>query len=308
MSDAIVNRFAEALRGEGLELDLGAMRVRIASRLRGLPRALARLYGHYTPPPADGFVDSRLQLDPWRAPWRPWNPLIRFLADGAEPFGPAAADTGLAQLEWGMNWVYANLFSRHLLLHAGTVEHAGVGMLMVASPGSGKSTLTAALGLRGFRILSDEFGSLRLSDRRLLPLAKPVALKNTSIPLIERWSSEAVLGPTIVGTHKGDVAHLALPAHSVQRRHEPARPGLIIFPTWQADAPVEFTRVFSARTLAELAHHSFNYAVLGEQGFRAACDLVASCRAYRLTYGRLEEVVPELARLCEARSRDEDFR
>jgi hypothetical protein len=30
LSDAIVNRFAEALRGEGLELDLGAMRVRIA--------------------------------------------------------------------------------------------------------------------------------------------------------------------------------------------------------------------------------------------------------------------------------------
>ena len=293
---------SQRLQGPGLVLDLGAMRVRLHSRVAGLAAALAQVYRHFPLDDADPYVDSELRLDRGRDWPRIWQARLRFLADGTAPFESAPAALSLAQLEWGMNWVYAHLFSRHLLLHSGAVERHGVGLMLVASPGSGKSTLTAALSLKGFRVLSDEFGSLRLSDRRLLPLAKPVALKNTSIDLIRTWSPEAVLGPVFVGTHKGDVAHLALTQDSVSRRHEPARPGILIFPTWQADQPVELTRVMPARALSELAHNSFNYSLLGQPAFEAASDLVAGCECYRLTYGRLPDVVPVLEDLCQARS------
>lgn len=280
------------------------MRVRVRSRLPGLATALSSAYRHFEIDDAQTFVDSQLDLSVQRPAWRPWAQRIRFFADGTEPFNSAPAALGLAQLEWGMNWVYAHLFTRHLLLHSGALERSGVGLLLVASPGSGKSTLTAALSQRGFRVLSDEFGSLRLADRMLLPLVKPVALKNASVKLIAGWSDAAQFGPTFLNTHKGDVTHLALTEDTVRRRNEPAKPGLIVFPTWQAGQPVELTRVMPARALSELAHNSFNFGLLGKAAFDAACDLVSSCECYRLTYGRLDEVVPVLTDLCDARARD----
>jgi HprK-related kinase A len=298
----MISLVSQRLRGEGLTLDLGAMRVRLHSNLRALAPAIVQAYRHFDFNADDAYADSVLALRAERDPWRPWRARVRFVADGAEPFSHAPAAIGLAQLEWGMNWVFAHLFTRHLLLHAGALEHAGVGVLLVAGSGAGKSTLTAALGLRGFRILSDEFGILRMRDRMLLPLAKPVALKNASVDLIRAWSEQAMLGPLFKDTHKGAVAHLALPKPSAVRRHEPARPGLVVFPTWRAGEAVALTRVMPARALAELGCNSFNYARLGRPAFDAACDLVSGCDCYRVTYGRLDEVVPLIAALCTERS------
>lgn len=298
----MIGLVSERLRGEGLNLDLGAMRVRLQSNLRALAPAIVQAYRHFDFTAAQPDADSLLALHAERDPWRPWRSRIRFFADGAEPFGHAPAAIGLAQLEWGINWVFAHLFTRHLLLHAGVLEHAGVGVLLVAGSGAGKSTLTAALGLRGFRILSDEFGIVRMRDRMLLPLAKPVALKNRSIDLMRAWSDRAAFGPLFEDTHKGAVAHLALPRLSALQRHQPARPGVILFPTWQIGEAVSLTRVLPARALLELACNSFNYARLGRAAFDAACDLVAGCDCYRLTYGRLDEVVPAIAALCADRS------
>jgi HprK-related kinase A len=291
------------LSGPGLTLDLGAMTVRVKSRVGALAKAIAAVYGTYGLLDPSAFVDSQIELQPSFDFRQPWGSYLRFYADGTDPFGIAPASTSLAQLEWGLNWVYAHLFSRHLLLHAGTVERNNVGMLLVASPGSGKSTLTAALGLSGFRILSDEFGSIRLHDRMLLPLVKPVALKNRSIDLIKSWSSNAKLGPIFRKTHKGDVAHLILPDESVRRRHAAAIPRLILFPTWQADGATELTRVLPGRALSELAQNSFNFGLLGHSAFKAAGDLAENCDCYRLTYSRLDDVVPILSELCDARMR-----
>jgi len=290
------------LSGEGLVLDLGALSIRVRSDLPALASAMAQVYEHYED--SAEFVDTQVVLERCRSWPKLWQPRIRFLADGTAPFDSVEERIGLAQFEWGVNWVYAHLCSRHLLLHAGSLEHAGVGMMLAASPGSGKSTLTAALALRGFRVLSDEFGTVRLADRMMLPLAKPVSLKNASIELIRAWSPQAIIGPVFRGTHKGDVAHLGLPAHTVARRREPARPGLIFFPTWQAGEPVTLTPVMPARAPQELAHNSFNFARLGQPGFAAACDLVSACACYRLTYGSLAEVVPMLRDLCEERARE----
>ncbi len=293
---------AHQLLGSGLVLDLGAMRVRVRSPLPGLPEALARVYRHFTLIADSGFDDCVIDLLPAIGLRRPWSPGVRFLADGSEPFEPLPNGMTLPQLEWGLNWVFAHLFSRHFLLHSGTLERAGQGLLLVATPGSGKSTLTAALALSGFRVLSDEFGVLRLSDARLLPIAKPIALKNTSIELIKQRFPDAVLGPTYFKTHKGNVAHLALPLESVLRRHQPVRPAIIVFPSWIAGASLELTQVRPARALQELVTNSFNYGLLGERSFRAACDLVSDCDCYRLTYSSLDEAIPLLSSLCDERA------
>jgi HprK-related kinase A len=285
---------ARRLAGDGLVLDLGALRVRVRSPLPDLPQPLARVYRHLPPGDDQDFVDCEVGLLPARSLRSPWRPGVRFLADGTEPFAPLPWGMGLPQLEWGLNWVFAQLASRHLLLHAGAVAHRDRGLLLVAAPGSGKSTLSAALVLAGMRLLSDEFGVLRLSDGCLLPLPKPVSLKNASIALIAARPGNPVIGPVFHRTHKGDVAHLAPPVETMQRRHEPVRPAVIVFPTWQRGARVERIPVRPARALAELAANSFNYGLLGPAAFAAAADLVATCACWRLVFGDLDEALAEI--------------
>jgi predicted ATPase len=43
------------------------------------------------------------------------------------------------------------------MLHAAVVEKNGKALILPALPGSGKSTLSAALAMNGWRFLSDEF-------------------------------------------------------------------------------------------------------------------------------------------------------
>ena len=105
-------------------------------------------------------------------------------------WSPFPLDTPLPLLEWGTNYVIATRLFCYLLLHAGVVERGGRAIVMPALPGSGKSTLTAALTLRGFRLLSDEFGVVRLGDARLLRMLRPLALKNESIDVIATVRAE----------------------------------------------------------------------------------------------------------------------
>ena len=286
------------MSGEGLVVDLGAMVVRIRSALSGLAEPLQRVYRHFPfVTDAEAFVDVNAALARTAGIRGRLRPSLRFLADGLDPFGALPTDMDLAQLEWGINWCFATMTNRHLMLHAGTVEIGSRGLLMIGVPGAGKSTLAAALALRSGRLLSDEFGVVRLRDRALLPLPKPVALKNKSIDVIRAWSPEGIVGPIYRNTHKGDVAHLAVPRNAVDARRSPAQPSAIVFPRWEADAATRIESVGSTEAFSLIAFNSFNFDVLGPDGFDAVRDLVERCPCVRLRYSSLAEAVPALHRL-----------
>ena len=77
---------------------------------------------------------------------------------------------------------------------------------MPGAPGAGKSTLTAGLIYRGWRLLSDELALIRRSDGQIVPLARPVNLKNESIALMQRFAPSAVFSAPAHDTAKGTVA------------------------------------------------------------------------------------------------------
>jgi HprK-related kinase A len=81
-------------------------------------------------------------------------------------------------LEWGMNWCIASHMHYYLMLHAAVLERDGHALIMPGDPGAGKSTLTAALMLDGWRLLSDEIALIDRNDGLLYGLARPVSLKN----------------------------------------------------------------------------------------------------------------------------------
>jgi HprK-related kinase A len=234
------------------------------------------------------------------------RPQVEFVVDGERPFEPFPADTDLPLLEWGLNFVIAQRAQHVLLLHAGVVERDGLGILLPALPGSGKSTLVAGLACRGYRLLSDEFAAIGLDDGRCMPLLRPVALKNESIDVLRNAAPAAILGPTYPRTRKGSVAHLAPDVASVARRHEPATPVAVVFPKFLRGAAAALEPLPGARAFAKLAANAFNYAVLGPEGFGAMARLLHGAETHRLRFGRLEDGIAAIdalhARIASARA------
>ena len=93
--------------------------------------------------------------------------------------------------------------------------------------------------LSGWRLLSDEMTMIDRDDGLIVPLARPVSLKNRSIEIIRGFDRQAVFGDVAHDTHKGTVSHLRPSADSVRRMAEKARAAHIVFPRWEQDAPTE---------------------------------------------------------------------
>jgi HprK-related kinase A len=280
-----------ALSGDGLVLDLGAVTLRVRSSSPPLAAPLAAAHRHQPLATEAAWIDFHVAVTPG-APWRRWlRPQADFACDAGRPFSPFPASHALPLFEWATNWLIGQQCAHLLLLHAGVVERGGRALVMPATPGSGKSTLTAALAQRGWRLLSDEFGAWDPRRSAFVPMLKPVALKNASIDVIRAFAPGAPIGPAFPKTRKGTVAHLAASAESVARRHEPAVPGAFVLPRWEDGAatrlvPLEPTDLFGA-----LAFNAFNFRLLGADGFDAVLRLTRSCPAWRLVYSDLADAL-----------------
>jgi len=300
IGSAGADRVAQLMASGGLFVDYGLASLRLHARSPSLADALHAVYRHFPlqAAAAGAWADIDLSVVPHgRRRLSGQAPEVRLASDGRLIFDPFPADHGLPLVEWGCNWMVAQRMNHVLLLHAGAVERDGTALLLPALPGSGKSTLTAALALSGWRLLSDEFGALDPASFSLQPVLKPVGLKNASIDVIRTRFAGAELGPSFPKTHKGTVAHLAPPAAAVARRHEGARPGAIVLPRWQAGVATRFERLGAHEAFSALAFNSFNYAVLGETGFRAVLRVVRECPAWRLVYSDLDDALATLGRL-----------
>jgi HprK-related kinase A len=274
------------------------VRLRAARRLDGFAEHLYALYRDYPLAASGTLADFHVALEERRHVRRWIQPQVLFKTDGRSLFEPFPRDTALPLFEWGLNWCVGQRSHQYLMLHAAVVERDGRAVLLPAVPGSGKSTLCAALIHRGWRLLSDEFGLVDLAGHDLVPFPRPVALKNRSIAVIRRYAPEAVFGPAFPKTRKGMVAHLRPPAASVRRMAEPARPGWIVFPRFEAGAPLVLRTLTQPHGFFRLANNAFNYEITGSEGYRAVADLVRSCACHELVYGDLDEAVAGIDRLA----------
>ncbi len=286
-----------ALR-EGLVIATGPFRFRIRSRTEEVFRGLRLLYADFEcPDPA--FADYEVRVDRVAGPRAVWRPQVNFWFDGYLPFKPLAADHAYALLEWGMNWCIGSQAHHYLLIHAAVLERNGKAIVLPGDPGAGKSTLTAALTLSGWRLLSDEMALVDRDDGMLVGLARPVNLKNASIDIVRAFSAEAVFGEPAQDTHKGTVAHLKPPSASVREVGRRALPAFIVYPRWAADAPCELTPRPKADAFMHTATHAFNYEVLGSTGFDLVAALMDQCECYDFRYARLTDAIALFDRLVQ---------
>lgn len=291
IADLARGELARRLAGPGLLLRTGPFVSRIQSDIGLVADGIRLLYADHPCDEADGFADFQLRLRRSSGLRRWWHPQVRFDVDGREPFAPLPLAQAWPMFEWVMNWCVSNRAHRYLIVHAAVVERDGVAVILPAPPGSGKSTLCAALTCRGWRLLSDELALVRRSDGLLVPLARPVSLKNASIDVIRAFAPDAVLGPPVPGTAKGTIAHLKAPAASVARAGEAARALHIVFPRYEAGAATTLAPVPKGQLFMRMADNAFNYFVLGAEGFDCLARLVDGCDGHDFSYSRLDEAI-----------------
>lgn len=281
----------------GLYIQTGPFTVHLQTSLTSLAQQLHLLYSEYPLIEGAPIADVHVRIAPPANVRRWWNPQVVFAADGEIPFAPFPRDHAMPLLEWGINWCVATRAHQFLMLHAGVMEKDDIGVIFPAWPGSGKSTLCAALANRGWRLLSDEFGLVRPENGFLQPFPRLIPLKNESIAVIRKFAPDAVLGPTFPKTRKGDVAHMRPPTDSVERANEPVRAISVVFPHFESNAPTELEPMPKARAFLKLSGNAFNYEMLGAGAFRAVAGLIHSCSCYSLNYGSLEQAVDIMNKL-----------
>jgi hypothetical protein len=286
--------------GTGLGFRTGPFSVRLRSAIPSVLEGLSQLYGEFELEES-AFADFHVDLDRPRGLRRWLRPQVDFWFDGIRPFKPLPLDQAFPLLEWGLNWCVSSHAHHFLIIHAAVVEKNGLAAILPAPPGSGKSTLCAGLVLSGWRLLSDELTLIDPNTGLIHALARPVSLKNQSIPLIQAFSKEAFINRPSHDTVKGTVAHLRPPAQSVARQHEPARPGWVIFPKWQADVEARLTPRSRAQTFIYLAQNAFNYSHLGERAFHAGTHLIRQCECFDFGYHALPEAIRMFDALAAAR-------
>ncbi|MES2900236.1 MAG: HprK-related kinase A [Pseudomonadota bacterium] len=290
------------LAGPGIDLETGPFVCRVKSDIEALAEGLASMYPNYRVREPDGFADFHLAMRHSGGLRRFLGRQVQFDHDGHAPFRPLPVDQAFPMFEWAMNWCVSSRAHAYLIIHAAVIERDGCAVILPAPPGSGKSTLCAALVSRGWRLLSDELTLVRLSDGMLVPLPRPISLKNASIDVMQSYAPQMTMSRPVKDTNKGTVAHLRPPPQSVARGGEAVAPAWIIFPKYAAGAALEMSELAPARAFMQVADNAFNYSLLGARGFDALGRLIAASRSASFRYGVLDEAMAAFDALARGRA------
>ena len=266
IGDLTESDISDALRHGGLAFRTGPFAFRLHSSLPEHAGFVRLLYRDF-PIVEDGLLDFHVRLG--RAASLKSRVLgqIESFLSGASLLGPTLRRVSPILLESSLNACIYKTAHQHLVVHCACMARDDKAILFPGDSGTGKSTLTAALTLSGWRLLSDELAVVRASDGALLPLARPLSLKNDSIRLIGDRFPGQVFGPASRTTLKGDVAHMRPPAESVAAMDRPAWPRAVVFITYQPGATATLEPYSRARSFFVFAANSINYHVRGRDGF-----------------------------------------
>jgi HprK-related kinase A len=289
LGDLPAGELRDRLAGPGLRLRTGPVVTGVRSPIPVLCETLGLLYAGYPVVAEDEFVDFEVKVARPSGLRRWFAPQALFEFDGHLPFKPLPADQAFPMLEWGMNWCISSHCHRYLMIHSAVVERGGGALLLPAPPGSGKSTLCASLVHAGWRLLSDELALLDPESGMVVPVPRPVSLKNASIGIMRSFAPQAVFSRTVHDTTKGDVAHMQAPLASLARASEVAAPRWLVFPRYDGGAQTSLEPIGKGRALVQLAENAFNFQVHGRAGFVTLGRLIDASACYQLVFRNLDE-------------------
>jgi len=138
-------------------------------------------------------------------------------------------------------------------IHAGVVADDAGCILLPGRPGSGKSTLTAALARSGYAYLSDEVALLESPRLRARPVPLAICVKSTGWDALERFYPELV-GLRSHGRGDGKIVRYVPPpidAAAAEIRHDVTR---IVFPRYVPGCRTSLKPMPAVEGLQRLLH------------------------------------------------------
>lgn len=298
VSDLSESQIERALQGAGLSLEVASFRCLLRSDTGQLSQPLSLLYRDYSAEiNPSGFYDFRINLKKSRPTfWKLWE--VEFDWEGSSPFPSLPLAHTHPLFEWGLNWCVATASGAHTVIHSAVVERNGLALVLPGSPGSGKSTLCAALALGDWRLLSDELTIISQVDGRVQPVPRPISLKNKSIELIKTHVPSAEITQPVTDTHKGAIAYARPPSTAVAAAGQSVHVGYLVFPKFVAGAQLDFEPLSHAEALTELMENTFNMGLLGAEGFIALAKAIANAKCFAVEYGDLASILQWVDKTC----------
>lgn len=281
----------EQLVGAGLYLSTEPYSFRIRSTYPDLAEGLSIAYANHSLISQDCLIDFDLSMRPVNGFRRYIRPLMNLEIDGYTPFDPLPVNQIYPLLEWGMNWCVTSSAHYWVMCHSAVLAKGDLAVILPAPPGSGKSTLCAALMLSGWRLLSDEMALIEPENLNLNSFVRPVSLKNASIDLISGKFAQANLTRKVHDTIKGTVAHLQPTLESVLAGNMPAQPRWLVFPEYKYNAELSVSPLTKAEAMVDLARNTFNMAALGPIAFQTLNALVECCECMKFQYSDLDQAI-----------------
>lgn len=299
VAELTLSTLRQRLLQDGLRVRTGPLTVSIRSPVPAVSHGIALHYAQHSVEPDSSFADFHVSVEPPRGARRWFDEQVVFRFDGMAPLASLPGDQGFTMLEWGLNWCVAAHCQQFLIVQAAVLARGSRALILPAPTGSGKSTLSAALALEGgWRLLSDELALIDPATGFVVPLPRPVRLKNESIEVIRNFALSAQFGDVTNEAAKGRVSHLRPPADAVLRCEERALPAWLVLPRYQAGASTELRPLVRAQAFMALVENAFNYNVHGRAGFDAFAKMIDRCECHELAYGHVAEAVGVLDRLA----------
>ncbi|WP_371187675.1 HprK-related kinase A [Thalassotalea maritima] len=277
-------------------LSIGPFTTEIKTDVASVASMLERMYADFSPPSEESFIDFPVFIRSADG-LRKWlYPQVEFFCDTFKPFKPLPRKQAYPMLEWGLNWCIANYAHQYLILHASVLVKNDKAIIFPAHQGSGKSTLSAGLMLRGWRLFSDELALIDMQSMQVQQCTRPINLKNDAIELIASESSQVCFSDVSNDTHKGSVALLKPSTESLSGKPQ-ASIGAFAFVKYQPGVKGSLNQVTASDAFSRIIDNSFNYHVQMHQGFEVVHQLASRLKAFDFPYSNFDDADALLSEL-----------
>ncbi|MGD2110274.1 MAG: hypothetical protein PVI86_12910 [Phycisphaerae bacterium] len=191
-------------------------------------------------------------------------------------------------LEWGINWCLISTRAEFLQLHAATMARDGIGVVLAAGSGGGKSTLVAGLVARGWTYLSDEFALLCPETLDAHAFPKAICIKAGAFGIVRELGLRFVGKRYYVKGLKGRVGYVNPREVDPHRIGDRTRIRLVLFPKYTPGRKPTVSRISRASAAFALASSALNRNAFRDQGVSVLSRVVRSAECFSIDSGSLE--------------------
>ncbi len=215
---------------------------------------------------------------------------LAVIRSGEQIGNPTSQHAALAKLVTTVNRIALDNDPSRLHLHAAALDLDGVGVLIPAPSGTGKTTLAAALTERGWSYVSDEMVGLKTSSSLVTGFPKPLLVKPGAEDVLAHLESRSIR------VEDGPQHWRLLPASSIPARVKADLNVKVIVvlhrpPGSSFGSPPIASRLHPADTIVALMEQTMDAERFGPDALLALANVASQSACVSLTIGELNQCV-----------------